>query len=383
MGDQLDMFAPRAVVGLPVAAPTTERQWSLDFGGRYRIDDSLPCVKCGKPTTVRVGEDGERGADPRGVCGMQARCVIEDSNEVACWDCLYERGEDGYNTVVAMALGKPTPAPSPRYMAPKPVRSRRKIESAADGSTRLVLDEDVLRVLSASTIEGQAVRLPPATLDRDLYVRVDEALKAIGGKWKGGKARVHVFEDDPADALDAVISTGRVVRAKDLGWYPTPDALARELVSRLDVRPGMLALEPSAGEGAIARALRDAGAHVRCVEIDKGRCQALRGQGFGAMHADFMALEDAFHPVDRIAMNPPFGRRMDVLHVTRAHALLKPGGKLGAIMSAGVRFREDRIATEFRALVERCGGTIEELPAGSFVESGTSVGTVIVTMEAA
>ena len=44
-------------------------------------------------------------------------------------------------------------------------------------------------------------------------------------------------------------------------------------------------------------------------------------------------------------------------------------------MSASVLFRTDKRTTEFRALVESYGGTIEPLPESSFKESGTAVNT--------
>jgi 16S rRNA G1207 methylase RsmC len=84
---------------------------------------------------------------------------------------------------------------------------------------------------------------------------------------------------------------------------------------------------------------------------------------------------------DRIVMNPPFADQQDIRHVRHALGFLKPGGRLVAIMSAGVTFREDRLAREFRALVEDRGGTIEELPADAFKASGTGVLAVLVTID--
>jgi 16S rRNA G1207 methylase RsmC len=76
---------------------------------------------------------------------------------------------------------------------------------------------------------------------------------------------------------------------------------------------------------------------------------------------------------DRIVMNPPFADRQDIRHVRHALGFLKPGGRLVAIMSAGVTFREDRLSREFQALVDERGGVIEELPRDPFKVSGTAV----------
>jgi hypothetical protein len=81
-------------------------------------------------------------------------------------------------------------------------------------------------------------------------------------------------------------------------------------------------------------------------------------------------------------MNPPFSKRADIKHVMHAFKFLKPGGRLVAIMSAGVSFRDDKLGTAFRSIVIGNGGTIEPNPEGSFKASGTSVSTVMVTMNA-
>ena len=44
---------------------------------------------------------------------------------------------------------------------------------------------------------------------------------------------------------------------------------------------------------------------------------------------------------DRVVMNPPFCRGRDLDHVRHALRFVAPGGRLVAIMSAGVAFRED------------------------------------------
>jgi len=59
---------------------------------------------------------------------------------------------------------------------------------------------------------------------------------------------------------------------------------------------------------------------------------------------------------------------------------VKPGGALVAIMGAGVMFRSTKPYSGFRAFVEAQGGAFEDIPAGTFKESGTGVASVLLTM---
>jgi hypothetical protein len=81
---------------------------------------------------------------------------------------------------------------------------------------------------------------------------------------------------------------------------------------------------------------------------------------------------------DRILMNPPFAKTQDIRHVMHAVRFLKPGGKLVAIMAAGVNYRA-HLSVTFRDYLDRFG-TLQELPDGSFKVSGTDVRTVLVTL---
>jgi tRNA G10 N-methylase Trm11 len=234
----------------------------------------------------------------------------------------------------------------------------------------------VLAVLSAGRCDGNKFFLPATQLDRKLYESTNKVLDALGGKWNRS-AKAHLFADDCTDRIEGAIETGEYTRPADMGWFPTPPDLARRVVDMAGIEAGMSVLEPSAGTGAIAAFALARGADVVAVEIDAERVRVLAGfPGLRVMHGDFMNLP-VVQAFDRVVMNPPFAKRADIHHVMHAYAMLNPGGKLVAIMSAGVEFREDRLAQDFRA---RCT-TIERLPDESFKASGTSVCTVVVTME--
>lgn len=80
---------------------------------------------------------------------------------------------------------------------------------------------------------------------------------------------------------------------------------------------------------------------------------------------------------DRIIMNPPFSNGRDIEHVQHAYDLLKPGGRIVAIVGEGAFYRQDKKAAAFRAWLDELGGTSEKLPEGSFMDPSLPVNTSV------
>jgi tRNA1(Val) A37 N6-methylase TrmN6 len=162
------------------------------------------------------------------------------------------------------------------------------------------------------------------------------------------------------------------------------------------VRTGDRVLEPSAGEGALVRAIWGRKAdHITAVEIDEDRCDKLadlidscRGDGKRAftskiLRVDFLNLVPdvvcAAADFDSVVMNPPFSRAAEARHVLHAMKFLKSGGRLAAIMSGGIRYRQDKVYQQLRdALGAQTMDALEDLPEDTFKSAGTCVSTVIV-----
>lgn len=219
--------------------------------------------------------------------------------------------------------------------------------------------------------------------DWDLLKRV---MLALGGTWKtGGKKAPGGFRfPDDLDAAELVRlakETGEITDPKAAEFFPTPKALAELLVERAELEFCSRVLEPSAGLGSIALAARarQPGAHIVCVEALPASAAKLADLGFDTTVADFLTLTpEALNTFTHVLLNPPFSRRQDIQHVRHAYKFLEPGGVLVAIMSAGVKYRQDKLATDFREFVEANQGEIWANPDGSFLESGTGVRTVMV-----
>lgn len=142
-------------------------------------------------------------------------------------------------------------------------------------------------------------------------------------------------------------------------FYPTPAALADRMVSSILTRAYGYAvfhgpiLEPSAGDGAIAKAVERAAGIYRnqagkiiqeydlkhkrekysldCVELSEGLRAILKNDGFRVVHDDFLT----FQPQTKYAailMNPPFSA--GAAHLLKALDIMQDGGKIRCILNA-------------------------------------------------
>ncbi len=205
-----------------------------------------------------------------------------------------------------------------------------------------------------------------------------------------------------ADPLKEVKTTP----AKRYGFFPTPDAAAGTVIGKANLwqnkdKDRLRVLEPSAGTGQLARRCivrlqdmedwrRERYAKdfrfdnaVDCIEIQPHLARDLETQGIynRVTCADFMQVKpDPARLYDRVIMNPPFDRERDIDHVMHALSFLKEDGQLVTVMSAGTEFRETKKSVAFRNLMESLGADWEDLPAGSFAESGTYCNTGILTV---
>lgn len=148
------------------------------------------------------------------------------------------------------------------------------------------------------------------------------------------------------------------------GFFPTPSKLAGDLVKKAQIEDGHSVLEPSAGLGHLAQAILEAhpDTDLQCVEYYQPLAEALELKGLNALHGDFLQITDRVY--DRIVMNPPFENLADIEHVRHAWTLLKPGGRLVAIM-ANNKSGERGAIREFVDFVEKYG-SIEENPENAF-----------------
>lgn len=246
------------------------------------------------------------------------------------------------------------------------------------------IENDVLQILKESEVSTNTLTLP-RQLDRKLYVKVAKIIELIGGKWNKS-AKCHVFTEPAEEIVESAVVTGFVMDLKKLyQFYETPDSIAGCMVQNAQMTRNMTVLEPSAGHGAIIRAIQREfpGKEVFYCEIDEAKHAKLPKGSLPAWTTyDFLKINPDWTDVkfDRVLMNPPFRGGYDIAHIQHAHRFLKPGGRMVAISSPSWQFRTDRKFVEFRDWLGTLDHDVDEIPEGSFAVSGTNIRTLMLTI---
>jgi len=148
--------------------------------------------------------------------------------------------------------------------------------------------------------------------------------------------------------------------------FITPDTVCDRMVALAEMKDTDRIMEPSAGTGAILRAIKRVSQAAQCdaVELNGELFQHLktRFSDAGLWQGDFLEYQPATR-YQKILMNPPFNQSVDIRHIQRALTLLEPGGILTAICANGPR--QQKIFQPF-------ADVWEPLPSGTFTYTGVS-----------
>ncbi len=160
-------------------------------------------------------------------------------------------------------------------------------------------------------------------------------MESIGGT-PTGKENRWAFDFDPTEVVKDIVASGCVPDQKAHQFYPTPEMLARIAVGLAEIGDDHTCREPSAGMGGLADLMPKERTH--CIEVSPLHCTVLASKGFDVTQADFLAW--AGEPVDRIVMNPPFSDGRWQAHAQHAAGMVKPGGRLVAILPASAKGKD-------------------------------------------
>jgi 16S rRNA G1207 methylase RsmC len=92
---------------------------------------------------------------------------------------------------------------------------------------------------------------------------------------------------------------------------------------------------------------------------------------------DFLKISLGYN-FDYIIANPPFSKNQDIDHVYKMYECLKVGGRLVSITSKHWQISNNKKETDFKNWLNKTEAEIHEIESGTFKESGTAVGGLIV-----
>lgn len=233
--------------------------------------------------------------------------------------------------------------------------------------------------LENCAIIDNMIKLPDARLDREVYEEVKNALELIGGKWNT-RSQGFVFKKDPTELLKKVVSGEKVNLKKEFQFFATPENVANRLVELANIKDGNKVLEPSAGQGAIIKAINKVHPKmvVDCYEfMDINREFLKEIPTVNLLGEDFLKRQD--NPeYDRIIANPPFAKNADITHFIKMWESLRVNGTLVCMTSMHWQHSSNKKEKAFQTFLDKIGAEVHTVDAGAFKESGTTIATLII-----
>lgn len=235
-------------------------------------------------------------------------------------------------------------------------------------------------------VDGNVLHLPPIS-EGPLtnYSEVKTALTNAGAKYKRNS---FVFPSNVQPIIDRLTGGESVNIKQEFQFFATPAALAERMVDLAELHEhdgagfGSI-LEPSAGQGAIVKAIHNAtgGTSVVCYELmDINREILKKIHALNVIGEDFLKADES-SKYDRIIANPPFSKNQDIDHIRKMYAVLADGGVMVTISSTSWTFGSQKKQVQFREWLNEIGAYQEELPADTFKESGTNVKTMLLVIK--
>lgn len=236
---------------------------------------------------------------------------------------------------------------------------------------------ELKKILNECSINGNIVKLPDIQLERKLYQNVAKKIELIGGKWNRS-AKGFVFKEDPTELFEAIKNGENKNLKKEYQFFETPQELAEKLTWCIPIGTRTV-LEPSAGQGAIVRAI-----NKKWEDVDVFHCELMelnRKQFRGKstyIQDDFLTLPFEMK-FDVVVANPPFAKNQDIEHF---YKMMEHAEKaVISIMSNHWRTSKNKKESDFRAFLEGLGAEVIEIPAGTFKCSGTGVSACVVIVK--
>lgn len=239
-------------------------------------------------------------------------------------------------------------------------------------------------ILKHCTLEDNVLKLPCVKFNKKSYADAKKWIEEAGGNWTGGKVNGFTFPFN-AERVFSILKEGRRCNLQqDYQFFETPAEVADWLVMLAGgIHESDTVLEPSAGRGAIVKAIRRSchSITVDCYELMPENVELLRSvDGVKILGTDYTE-SNANKKYTKIIANPPFSNNQDIDHVRRMYDMLDKGGTMAAITSRHWEFSKEKKCIEFRDWLHEVSGVKYEIEGGAFQESGTQIKTLAVVIK--
>jgi len=237
--------------------------------------------------------------------------------------------------------------------------------------------EQVIANIAKMDVNGMRLELPKGEQFTN-YPQVKKALIKAGGKYvKCG----FVFTTCPQAIKDRLCGGEKIDDKKKFQFFPTPRSLAVRMVEMADIQESDRCLEPSAGQGAIADIIPFN--NLTVVELDPVNHKHLIDKGHICYIRDFLTVTKGTFgfKFDKIVANPPFTKNQDIDHIMHMYTLLNSGGRIVTLSSQSWVKGSQKKQIAFRSWLNDLDAVIESIPEGTFRESGTSIATMLITID--
>lgn len=237
-------------------------------------------------------------------------------------------------------------------------------------------------VLKHCALENNVMKLPNVQLNKKSYLEAKKWIEEAGGSWSGGKVQGFTFPFN-AERVFSILHQGKRYNIQqEFQFFETPAIAADWLVSLVGgISPKDTILEPSAGRGAIIKAIHRAcpDVVVDCYELMPENRELLKNlDGVNLCGDDF--TKECTQSYTKIIANPPFAGNQDIKHVRLMYDHLADGGVLASITGCHWLFAQEKVCVEFREWLDSVGGVKYEMEKASFKESGTNIDTVAIVI---
>lgn len=237
-------------------------------------------------------------------------------------------------------------------------------------------------ILKNCTLENHVLKLPQVQFNKKSYSRAKQWIEEAGGSWQGGKVQGFTFPFNPERVVSILKEGKRCNLQQQYQFFETPQQVADWLVTLAGgIDNGDTVLEPSAGRGALVKAIHRAcpAIVVDCYELMPENREFLQAMdGVRLQGTDF--TQDTCSLYTKIIANPPFADNQDIDHVRLMYDRLMPGGTLASITSTHWKMGKEKKCESFRNWLEEIGGRTFDIDAGEFKESGTSIATMAIVI---